>query len=291
MTIASDLLQVGLDAVVPTNNFTLRAPFDGSLRISNGNAGTTTDVFKVDSSGNITVATWAGTTIPTTKGGTGLTAFTSGGAVYATSTSALSTGTLPVTAGGTGAATLTSNAVLVGNGTGAVQAIAPGASGNVLTSNGTTWASSTPGASGATLSDDTTTNTTQYIGMARATTGAWTSAYVASTKLYFNPSTGVLNATIFNSLSDANFKENIQTISDSTNIVNQLRGVSFDWKENGEKSFGVIAQELETIIPELVSSETVDGVEKKSVNYSGIIAFLINAIQEMDKRIKELEVK
>lgn len=54
------------------------------------------------------------------------------------------TGTLPVANGGTGAATLTLNNVLLGNGTSALQAVAPGASGNVLTSDGTTWGSSTP---------------------------------------------------------------------------------------------------------------------------------------------------
>jgi hypothetical protein len=49
---------------------------------------------------------------------------------------------VPVAQGGTGAATLTANNVLLGNGTSAVQAVAPGTSGNVLTSNGTTWQSS-----------------------------------------------------------------------------------------------------------------------------------------------------
>lgn len=52
--------------------------------------------------GTLTTGTWSATTIATNKGGTGLTSFTSGGAVYATSTSALTTGTLPTTAGGTG---------------------------------------------------------------------------------------------------------------------------------------------------------------------------------------------
>jgi hypothetical protein len=54
------------------------------------------------------------------------------------------TGTLPVANGGTGSATLTANNVLLGNGTSAVQAVAPSTSGNFLTSNGTTWASSNP---------------------------------------------------------------------------------------------------------------------------------------------------
>jgi outer membrane protein assembly factor BamB len=57
--------------------------------------------------------------------------------------------TVTVAQGGTGATTLTANNVILGNGTSAVQFVAPGASGNVLTSNGTTWQSTTPAATGA----------------------------------------------------------------------------------------------------------------------------------------------
>lgn len=53
------------------------------------------------------------------------------------------TGTLPVANGGTGASSLTANNVILGNGTSAVQVVAPGTAGNVLTSDGTTWTSST----------------------------------------------------------------------------------------------------------------------------------------------------
>lgn len=53
-------------------------------------------------------------------------------------------GTLAVSNGGTGAATLAANNVLLGNGTSALQTVAPGASGNLLTSNGTSWVSSGP---------------------------------------------------------------------------------------------------------------------------------------------------
>jgi hypothetical protein len=58
-------------------------------------------------------------------------------------------GTLPVANGGTGATTLTANNVLLGNGTSALQVVAPGTSGNVLTSNGTTWTSATPAGGGS----------------------------------------------------------------------------------------------------------------------------------------------
>jgi hypothetical protein len=56
----------------------------------------------------------------------------------------ISTGTLGVANGGTGATTLTANNVLLGNGTSALQTVAPGTTGNVLTSNGTTWTSTAP---------------------------------------------------------------------------------------------------------------------------------------------------
>jgi hypothetical protein len=70
------------------------------------------------------------------------------------------TGTLSVARGGTGATTLTANNVLLGNGTSALQVVAPGATGNVLTSDGTTWASTAPAvtlAGAETLSNKTLT--------------------------------------------------------------------------------------------------------------------------------------
>jgi hypothetical protein len=89
-------------------------------------------------SGAVTVAG----TLATTNGGTGLTSFTSGGAVYATSTSALTTGTLPIASGGTNAtATPTSGALAYGTGT-AYAFTSAGTSGQLLQSNGAsapTW--------------------------------------------------------------------------------------------------------------------------------------------------------
>jgi hypothetical protein len=74
------------------------------------------------------------------------------------------TGTLPVGNGGTGASSLTANNVLLGNGTSALQVVAPGTSGNVLTSNGTTWASSTPAAAFSASADNTFTGTQTFSG-------------------------------------------------------------------------------------------------------------------------------
>jgi hypothetical protein len=83
-------------------------------------------------------------TLPIANGGTGTTSTT-----FANLTTNV-TGTLPVGNGGTGATTLTLNNVILGNGTSAPLFVAPGSNGNVLTSNGTTWQSTTPAATGAT---------------------------------------------------------------------------------------------------------------------------------------------
>lgn len=85
------------------------------------------------------------TSVDVSGGTTGLT--TSGGPVTSSGTVTLA-GTLAVANGGTGATTITANSVVLGNGTSAVQTVAPGTSGNILTSNGTTWQSTAPAASG-----------------------------------------------------------------------------------------------------------------------------------------------
>ena len=85
------------------------------------------------------------TSVAVSGGTTGLT--TSGGPITGSGTITFA-GTLAVANGGTGATTITANNVVLGNGTSAVQVVAPGTSGNLLTSDGTTWASSTPAASG-----------------------------------------------------------------------------------------------------------------------------------------------
>ena len=87
-----------------------------------------------------------------------------------------------------------------------------------------------------------------------------------------------------NSTSDVNLKTNIHTVENALETVSSLRGVSFDWKETGNSSYGVIAQELEEVLPELVKTG-----ENKSVNYNGIIGVLIEAIKELKSEIEELK--
>lgn len=143
---------------------------------------------------------------------------------------------------------------------------------------------------GSTITNDTTTNAdTYYPGMTNnATSGSWTSAVVSSTKLYFNPSTGQLNATNFNSLSDINKKENVSTIENASEKVAALRGVSFTWIETKSPSLGVIAQEVEQVVPEAVSTSS-NG--EKSVNYAALVGLLLQAVKEQNARIEALEAQ
>jgi hypothetical protein len=94
--------------------------------------------------------------------------------------------------GGTGSTSLTANNVLLGNGTSALQVVAPGTSGNVLTSNGTTWISAASTGGGATITP-TTTNTAYFIVGTSATSGSLSIGSI-NTNVSFNPSTGVLSA-------------------------------------------------------------------------------------------------
>lgn len=139
---------------------------------------------------------------------------------------------------------------------------------------------------GATVANDTATNSTFYPLFTSITSGTVTGTKISTTKLTFNPSTGTLTATDLNSSSDSTLKENIETVEGALDKVNSLHGVKFNWKEDGRVSYGVIAQELEQVLPELVSNN-----DPKTVNYNGIIAVLIEAVKELTQRVEELENK
>jgi hypothetical protein len=140
------------------------------------------------------------------------------------------------------------------------------------------------GGTGVITLNDETTDAVRYVVFANTTTGNVTSLNVASEKLTFNPSTGALAATIFNSLSDENRKENIRIISDPIWRTDQLRGVQFNFKDSGVPSAGIIAQDLQRVLPELVNQDM-------SVNYSGVIGLLVEAVKDLNRRITELENK
>ena len=94
--------------------------------------------------------------------------------------------------------------------------------------------------------------------------------------------------TAFYYSSDRNLKTNIQPISNALDKVQQLQGVTFDWKEDGSSSVGLIAQDVEEVFPELVHTDE-EGV--KSVEYANLVAVLIEAVKEQQKEIDELKAQ
>jgi len=96
------------------------------------------------------------------------------------------------------------------------------------------------------------------------------------------------------SYSDKRLKTNIKTIENPIDIISKIRGVSFDWKETGERAIGVIAQEIEAV-PELsclVSETAEDGTSEfrqKNVAYGNMVGLLIEAIKELKQEIEELK--
>jgi hypothetical protein len=103
-------------------------------------------------------------------------------------------------------------------------------------------------------------------------------------KLVVNGSVG---ATAFEYTSDINYKKDVKALDNSLSKILSLRGVDFVWKENDQKSIGLIAQELEEVFPELVSGS--DG--SKRVNYGVLVAPLIEAIKEQQEIINDLQLR
>ena len=84
--------------------------------------------------------------------------------------------------------------------------------------------------------------------------------------------------------SDERLKRNIETISNPIDLVNCLRGVNFE--KDGRHSTGVIAQEVEEFLPEVVHTNA-EGM--KSVAYGNIAGLLIEAIKEQQQTIENLQ--
>ena len=88
--------------------------------------------------------------------------------------------------------------------------------------------------------------------------------------------------------SDERLKDNIETLTDGLDKVEQLRGVTYTRDER--ENIGVIAQEVEKILPEIVLTAD-DEMGTKSVDYSRLTAVLIEAVKDLSARVKELEDK
>ena len=95
---------------------------------------------------------------------------------------------------------------------------------------------------------------------------------------------GKMFAQNFTTTSDAALKENVAEIEGAVAKVEAIRGVTFDWKDGSGSTAGVIAQEVEAVLPSIV----VTG-EHKAVDYNGLIGLLVEAVKELSAEVKGLK--
>jgi hypothetical protein len=84
--------------------------------------------------------------------------------------------------------------------------------------------------------------------------------------------------------SDRRYKENIRPMENVLDLTRAIEGVRFNWKKNGKSSIGFIAQDIEEVLPEIVDT---DEAGYKSVDYSRVVAVLVEAVKEQQKIIEQ----
>ena len=107
------------------------------------------------------------------------------------------------------------------------------------------------------------------------------------------------NVTAYGSISDERLKENIEVIENPIDKVKNLKGVTFNYKKDGSKSTGLIAQDLEKVLPEAVyTAETIgdeingeESEEHLAIRYGNTVGLLVEAIKEQQKQIETLTAK
>jgi hypothetical protein len=114
-------------------------------------------------------------------------------------------------------------------------------------------------------------------------TGGTERVKINNTYAYFN---NYVTAPYFSATSDMNLKTDIKKIVNPLEMISNLNGYTFNWKESGEASAGVIAQEVEKVLPSAIS-ENKEG--SKSVNYNELIGVLIEAVKEQQVQIDSLK--
>jgi len=75
------------------------------------------------------------------------------------------------------------------------------------------------------------------------------------------------------------YKDNVRTYENALDTVNKLRGVRFDWKDSGKPSVGLIAEEVEKVVPEVVAHNEGSAT---GVNYASLVGVLVEAVKEQE---------
>ena len=101
---------------------------------------------------------------------------------------------------------------------------------------------------------------------------------------------GKIKANAFVSYSSARYKDNIETLNDPMEVLNQINGVSFNWKDTGDLDYGFIAEDVGKVLPSIVSWED-NKKDAQGMDYLKIISFLVEATKKQQLEIDELKQK
>ena len=131
-----------------------------------------------------------------------------------------------------------------------------------------------------------------YFGLGGWSSGAW--------RWYSDPSGNMTASGNITAYSDPRLKENFERIADPMAILNQLDGGTFNWRHGfahteikaGKRDYGVLADQVEAAMPEIVSeSIEIKGERYKTVAYDKLVPVLIEAIKAQQRQIDELKAK
>jgi hypothetical protein len=117
-----------------------------------------------------------------------------------------------------------------------------------------------------------------------------------STQIFFRNPNGVVGSistsgsvTLFNSMSDYRLKQDLKNIN-GLDLVSKIKVYNYEWKSDKSRSYGVLAHELQEVVPQAVTGEK-DGEQMQSVDYSKLVPILVQAIQELKAEIEILKAK
>ena len=104
-------------------------------------------------------------------------------------------------------------------------------------------------------------------------------------------SSGTVTATNVVAVSDGSLKTNIQQLENSLDVIQKLKGVSYNWTDpdNHDDEIGLIAQDVEQVVPEVVRN--LGNSSLKGIEYQKLTAILIEAVKELSGKLNELNNK
>ena len=101
--------------------------------------------------------------------------------------------------------------------------------------------------------------------------------------------TGSVTAPSYYTASSLTLKDNVRTFANALDTVSRLRGVRFIWKDSGQPAVGLIAEEVESVVPEVVTHA--DNGAATGVSYASLVGVLVEAVKEQQATIQDQKEK